>query len=136
MNCNCVGLLHHPFWLQRLESINIFRGKINLNCNCVGLLHHPFWLLAQIIFEFWVVYGQYINDVPVSEIEPRCCFFPFESKDCMKSASYEYRKMSAKSGVPIGMPTVCWKTFPAKTRRYCKLETQASWWCHFQSTCF
>ena len=27
--------------------------------------------LAQIIFEFWVVYGQYIIDVPVSEIEPR-----------------------------------------------------------------
>ena len=23
------------------------------------------------------------------------CFFPVESKDCMKSASYEYRKMSA-----------------------------------------
>ena len=38
----------------------------------------------------------------------------------MKSASYEYRKMSARSGaqfVPIGMPTVCWKTFPAKTTK-------------------
>ena len=38
----------------------------------------------------------------------------------MKSASYEYRKMSARRGaqfVPIGMPTVCWKTFPAKTTR-------------------
>ena len=48
------------------------------------------------------------------------CFFPVESKDCMKSASYEYRKMSARSGaqfVPIGMPTVCWKTFPAKTTK-------------------
>ena len=35
-------------------------------------------------------------------------FFPVESKDCMKSASYEYRKMSARRGaqlVPIGMPT-------------------------------
>ena len=43
-----------------------------------------------------------------------------ESKDCMKSASYEYRKMSARSGaqfVPIGMPTVCWKIFPAKTTK-------------------
>ena len=43
-----------------------------------------------------------------------------ESKDCMKSASYEYRKMSARSGaqfVPIGMPTICWKTFPAKTTK-------------------
>ena len=40
-------------------------------------------------------------------------FFPVESKNCMKSASYEYRKMSARSGaqfVPIGMPTVCLKT--------------------------
>ena len=38
----------------------------------------------------------------------------------MKSASYEYRKMSARRGaqfVPIGMPTVCWKTFPAKTTK-------------------
>ena len=41
----------------------------------------------------------------------------------MKSASYEYRNMSARRGaqlqnvVPIGMPTVCWKTFPAKTTK-------------------
>ena len=38
----------------------------------------------------------------------------------VKSASYEYRKMSARRGaqfVPIGMPTVCWKTFPAKTTK-------------------
>ena len=38
----------------------------------------------------------------------------------MKSASCEYRKMSTRSGaqfVPIGMPTVCWKTFPAKTTK-------------------
>ena len=38
----------------------------------------------------------------------------------MQSASYEYRKMSARSGaqfVLIGMPTVCWKTFPAKTTK-------------------
>ena len=47
-------------------------------------------------------------------------FFSVESKDCMDSASYEYRKMSARRGaqfVPIGMPTVCWKTFPAKTTK-------------------
>ena len=33
----------------------------------------------------------------------------------MNSASHEYRKMSAKREaqfVPIGLPTVCWKTFP------------------------
>ena len=47
-------------------------------------------------------------------------FFPVESNDCMKYASYEYRKLSARRGaqfVPIGMPTVCWKTFPAKTTK-------------------
>ena len=43
----------------------------------------------------------------------------------MKSALYEYRKMSARSGaqfVPIGMPTVCWKTFPAKTTKLKHLD--------------
>ena len=48
------------------------------------------------------------------------CFFPGKSKDCMKSASYEDIKMSARSGaqfVSIGMPTVCWKIFPAKATK-------------------
>ena len=48
------------------------------------------------------------------------CFFPVEREDCMKSASYEYRKMSARSGaqfVPIGMPNVCWKLFRQKPRK-------------------
>ena len=34
-------------------------------------------------------------------------FLPIESKDCMNSASYEYRNMSARRGaqfVPMGMP--------------------------------
>ena len=47
-------------------------------------------------------------------------FLPAESKDCMNSASYEYRNMSARRGaqfVPIGIPTICWKTFPAKTTK-------------------
>ena len=39
----------------------------------------------------------------------------------MKSASYEYRKkMSARRGaqfVPIGMPTISWKTFLPKTTK-------------------
>ena len=42
-------------------------------------------------------------------------FLPAESKDCMNSASYEYRNMSARRGaqfVPLGMPIICWKTFP------------------------
>ena len=36
----------------------------------------------------------------------------------MNSASYEHRQMSARGGeqvVPMGMPTVCWKTSHAKT---------------------
>ena len=47
-------------------------------------------------------------------------FFPVESKDCMNSASYEYRNMSARRGaqfVPIGKPTIRWKTFPPKTTK-------------------
>ena len=54
-------------------------------------------------------------------------FLPVESKDCMNSASYEYRNMSARRGaqfVPMGMPIICWKTFPAK--KCCQLETRAS----------
>ena len=38
----------------------------------------------------------------------------------MISASYEYRNMSASRGeqfVPMGMPIICWKTFPAKTSK-------------------
>ena len=37
---------------------------------------------------------------------------------CLPTASCEYRKITAKRGsqfVLIGMQTVCWKTFPAKT---------------------
>ena len=45
------------------------------------------------------------------------CFFPVESKDCMKSPSYEYRKMSARRGAQFVPTTVCWKTFPAKTTK-------------------
>ena len=53
-------------------------------------------------------------------------FFPVESKDCMTSVSYEYRKMSARGGaqfVPIGMP-ICWKIFPPKTTKM--LSTRSS----------
>ena len=47
-------------------------------------------------------------------------FFPVESKDCMNSASYDYSNMSTRKGaqfVPIGMPSICWKTFPSKTTK-------------------
>ena len=47
-------------------------------------------------------------------------FLPAESKDCMNSASYEYRNMSARRRaqiVPMGMPIICWKIIPAKTTK-------------------
>ena len=77
--------------------------------------------LTQIIFEFLVVYGQYIIDVPVREIEARCllCLYRWEQRRwiplCMNK-----EKMLARRGaqrVPIGMPTVRWKIFPAKTTK-------------------
>ena len=67
------------------------------------------------------------------------CFFPPESKDCMTFASYEYRNTSARRGaqlMPIWMPTTCWKTFPKRPRKCCRLETLACWLCHPQCTCF
>ena len=71
-------------------------------------------------------------------------FFPVESKDCMNSASYEYRNMSARRGaqfVPIGMPTFCWKTFPPKTtkmlstRNSSMLTMSSSVYLFFESEC-
>ena len=65
-------------------------------------------------------------------------FFPEESKDCMKSASYEYRNMSARRGaqfVPMGMPIICcksWKVMsqksqtPAEANRD-EIISQTSW---------
>ena len=44
-------------------------------------------------------------------------FLPAENKDCMNSAS----NMSARRGaqfVSMGMPIICWKTFPAKTTSF------------------
>ena len=35
----------------------------------------------------------------------------------MNSALYEYRKRSARRGATMGMPTVCWKAFPANTTK-------------------
>ena len=55
--------------------------------------------------------------------------FSFQLKaKTANSASYEYRKMSARRGaqfVPIGMPTICCKTFPRRPRKCCRLETLA-----------
>ena len=50
------------------------KGSVKLTIFSVLVLDLKFnrIYLAQIIFEFWVVYGQYIIDVPVSEIQPIC----------------------------------------------------------------
>ena len=56
--------------------------------------------LAQVILKLWVVYGQNIIDVPVYVKLNRDanCFPPVESKECINSASYEKRNMSARRG--------------------------------------
>ena len=38
--------------------------------------------------------------------------------------------------VPIGIPTICWTLAAKNPRKYSPPETQASWWCHLQSTSF
>ena len=62
----------------------------------------------------------------------------------MNSASYEYRNMSARRGaqfVPIGMPTIYWKTFPSKTtkmlstRNSSMLMMPSSVYLFFESEC-
>ena len=71
-------------------------------------------------------------------------YLPVESKDCINSASYGYRNMSARRGaqfVPIGMPTICWKTFPTKTtkilltRNSSMLMMSSSEYLFFESEC-
>ena len=62
----------------------------------------------------------------------------------MNSASYDYRKMSARRGaqfVPIGMPAICWKTFLPKTtkmlstRNSSMLMMSSSVYLFFESEC-
>ena len=69
---------------------------------------------------------------------------PAESKDCMNSASYEYRNMSARRGaqfVSMGMPIMCWKIFPANTtkmlstRNSCILMMSSSVYLLFEWEC-
>ena len=72
-------------------------------------------------------------------------FFSFQLRaKTMNSASYEYRKMSARRGaqfVPMGMPTMCWKTFPPKTtkmlstRNSSMLTMSSSVYLFFKSEC-
>ena len=63
---------------------------------------------------------------------------------CIPRNSYEYRNMSARRGaqlVSIGMPTICWKTFPPKTtkmlstRNSSMLMMSSSVYLFFESEC-
>ena len=71
-------------------------------------------------------------------------FFPDENKDCMNSASYEYRNMSTRGEaqfVPIGMVVICWETFPPNTtimlstRNSSILLMSTSMYLFFESEC-
>ena len=71
-------------------------------------------------------------------------FLPAESKDCMNSASYEYRNMSARRGAqfaPMGMPIICWKALTEKimkmlsTRNSSILIMSSSVYLFFESEC-
>ena len=62
----------------------------------------------------------------------------------MNPASYEYRNMSARRGAPLlpmGMPIICMKTFPAKTtkmlstRNLSILMMSSSMYSLFESEC-
>ena len=47
-------------------------------------------------------------------------FLPVETKNCINSALYDRQNMSDRRGaqlVPIGIPTLSWKTFPTKTSK-------------------
>ena len=72
-------------------------------------------------------------------------FLPVESKDCMHSASYEYRNKSARKGaqfLPMDIPIICWKTFPANTKKMLStrdssiLMMSSSVYLLFESECF
>ena len=74
--------------------------------------------MTKIIIKIWVIEWEYVTIYMYELNWDANFFFPVESKDCMNSASYEYRNMSARRGarlVPIGMPTIYWKTFLPKT---------------------
>ena len=48
----------------------------------------------------------------------------------MKSASFEYRNMLARRGaqfLPIGMPIICWKTFPPRTTKLLSTRKSDRW---------
>ena len=80
-------------------------------------VYEPFEFRTSLGTSILLNYGQNIIDVPVCKIQP--IFFRLRTKT-IHSASYEQRNMSARRGalfVPIGIPTICWKTFPAKTTK-------------------
>ena len=67
------------------------------------------------------------------------CFLPVKSEGYINSALYEREICRLEKGhnlFPLEYQLSARKTFPQKPRKCCLPETQASWWCHLQSTCF
>ena len=72
------------------EQIQV--GNRSVALSRVFDLKHRGIHLTEIILKVWVINGQNVVDVSICEVELRC-FLPAESKDCMNSASYEYRNV-------------------------------------------
>ena len=64
-------------------------------------------------------------------------FFSHWDQRLMKSASYERcRWEEGHNSYPLECRLSAGRLFRQKPRKYCQLDTQASWWCQLQSTCF
>ena len=71
-------------------------------------------VVSLIIFEFWVVCGQYITDVLVSEIEPsRLLFLSLRAKTVRILLRMNTERCRLEEGYN-SYPFVCWKTFRQK----------------------
>ena len=84
--------------------------------------------LVQIIFKVWVICGQYIIDVPVSEIEPRCCFFPVESKTVSIPDRMSIKRCWLEEGrnlLPLECRPSAGRPFPYKPRKCCQLKNSS-----------
>ena len=84
----------------------------------------------QILGCLWTIHHRCTCD-----IEPICLLFLSRWEQRL----YEFRFVWIKKDVGEKRATICnhWNAnCLQKPRKYCQLETRASWWCHLQSTCF
>ena len=85
----------------------------------------------------WDVFTRFFtSNNPVFILDYANSFLPVESKDCMNSASYEYRNILGEkhSLCPCECRLSLGKTFLRRPRTCCQLETRSSW-CLLQWTC-